>query len=100
MAETIADLFGIELPLIQAPMAGVQGSTLAAAVSGAGGLGSLPAAMLTAAALRAEVSEIRKRTDRPFNVNFFCHVDPPFDAARDAAWRRTLAPYYGELGVA
>lgn len=97
---TIADLFGIELPIIQAPMAGVQGSALAAAVSSAGGLGSLPAAMLDADALRAEVEEIRGRTDRPFNVNFFCHADPSFDAQRDAAWRRTLAPYYEELGVA
>lgn len=97
---TIADLFGIELPIIQAPMAGVQGSALAAAVSEAGGLGSLPAAMLGAEALHAEVAEIRRRTSKPFNVNFFCHVDPAFDAERDAAWRRTLAPYYDELGVA
>ncbi|HJQ40517.1 MAG TPA: nitronate monooxygenase [Thermoanaerobaculia bacterium] len=92
-------LFGIELPIIQAPMAGVQGSALAAAVSAAGGLGSLPAAMLSADAFRAEVEEIRRRTDRPFNVNFFCHTDPPFDAQRDEAWRDALAPYYDELGV-
>lgn len=100
MANTIAELFGIDLPVIQAPMAGVQGSALAAAVSGAGGLGSLPAAMLGADALRAEVEEIRKRTDRPFNVNFFCHGEPAFDAERDAAWRETLAPYYDEMGIA
>jgi nitronate monooxygenase len=95
----MATLFGIELPIIQAPMAGVQGSALAAAVSGAGGLGSLPAAMLSVDALRAEVAEIRRRTDRPFNINFFCHAAPASDAARDAAWRETLAPYYDELGV-
>lgn len=100
MPPTIAELFGIELPIIQAPMAGVQGSALAGAVSAAGGLGSLPAAMLGADALRAEVAEIRARTSRPFNVNFFCHDDPPFDAGRDTAWRATLAPYYDELGVA
>jgi len=96
----ITELFGIELPIIQAPMAGVQGSALAAAVSKAGGLGSLPAAMLTADSLRAEIEAIRRETDRPFNVNFFCHAEPRFDAARDEAWRRTLAPYYDELGVA
>ena len=99
MRPTIADLFRIELPIVQAPMAGVQGSALAAAVSAAGGLGSLPAAMLSPDALRAEVAEIRRRTDRPFNVNFFCHTAPAFDAERDAAWREALAPYYDELGV-
>jgi nitronate monooxygenase len=96
----ITDLFGIELPIVQAPMAGVQGSALAAAVSKAGGLGSLPAAMLSADALRAEVEAIREKTDRPFNVNFFCHAEPRLDAERDAAWRRKLSPYYDELGVA
>ncbi|HEX7152776.1 MAG TPA: nitronate monooxygenase [Thermoanaerobaculia bacterium] len=97
---TIAELFGTALPIIQAPMAGVQGSALAIAVSEAGGLGSLPAAMLSAEGLRAEVAAIRAATARPFNVNFFCHTTPPFDAARDAAWRANLAPYYDELGVA
>lgn len=96
----ITDLFGIALPIIQAPMAGVQRSALAIAVSNAGGLGSLPAAMLSADALRAEVEAIRANTTRPFNVNFFCHDDPAFDAERDAKWRATLAPYYDELGVA
>lgn len=96
---TIAELFGVELPIVQAPMAGVQGSALAAAVSAAGALGSLPAAMLTPDALRGEVAEIRRRTDRPFNVNFFCHAEPRFDAVRDAAWREALRPYYEELGV-
>ncbi len=96
---TIADLFGVELPIIQAPMAGAQGSALAIAVSQAGGLGSLPAAMLSAAAIRDEVAVIRARTDRPFNLNFFCHETPAFDAERDAAWRNALGAYYDELGV-
>jgi len=96
---TITDLFGIDLPVIQAPMAGAQGSAMAIAVSAAGGLGSLPAAMLTAEGLRSEIAAIRAITDRPFNVNFFCHAMPAFDAAREAAWRETLAPYYDELGV-
>lgn len=96
---TLAELFRIELPIIQAPMAGVQGSALAAAVSGAGGLGSLPAALFTADALRSEVAEIRRRTDRPFNVNFFCHATPSVDAQLEAAWHKTLAPYYEEFGI-
>jgi nitronate monooxygenase len=96
---TITDLLGIDLPVIQAPMAGAQGSAMAIAVSSAGGLGSLPAAMLSADGLRREVAAIRAKTDRPFNVNFFCHTVPAVDAAREAAWRETLAPYYDELGV-
>ena len=97
---TIMELFRIDLPIIQAPMAGAQGSAMAIAVSSAGGLGSLPAAMLSVEALRGEIAAIRAATDRPFNVNFFCHTPPPVDAAREAAaWRETLAPYYDELGV-
>jgi len=89
----------IELPIIQAPMAGVQGSALAVAVSNAGGLGSLPCAMLSHEALRAELRAIRAHTDKPFNVNFFCHAAPRPDALREAAWRAELAPYYGEFGI-
>ncbi|MGH9349347.1 MAG: NAD(P)H-dependent flavin oxidoreductase [Vicinamibacterales bacterium] len=93
-------LFGIELPIIQAPMAGVQGSALAVAVSHAGGLGSLPCAMLTVDDMRRELAAIRAHTDKPFNANFFCHAPPVPDAAREAAWRAALAPYYRELGIA
>ena len=89
----------LDLPIVQAPMAGSQGSALAVAVSSAGGLGSLPAAMLTPAALRAEMSALAAQTARPYNVNFFCHAAPPPDPARDEAWRAMLAPYYAELGV-
>ena len=95
----LTGLLNIELPLVQAPMAGVQGSALAAAVSNAGGLGSLPCAMLDADTMRRELAAIRAQTDRPFNVNFFCHASPAFDAARDARWRESLAPYYAELGL-
>ena len=90
---------GLELPLIQAPMAGVQGSALAIAVSAAGGLGSLPCAMLDAAAIRREIAAIRAATSSPFNLNFFCHAAPVPDAAREAAWRAALAPYYREFGL-
>jgi nitronate monooxygenase len=90
---------GTDFPLIQAPMAGSQGSALAIAVSNAGGLGSLPCAMLDAQAMRKELEAIRAQTAKPCNVNFFCHVQPAPDAAREAAWRAALAPYYKEFGI-
>jgi nitronate monooxygenase len=93
-------LLGIELPVLQAPMAGVQGSRLAIAVSNAGGLGALPGAMLSPDMLRTELAAIRAGTEKPFNVNFFCHVPPAPEPEREAAWRRTLQPYYDELGIA
>jgi nitronate monooxygenase len=96
---TLQELFGIELPIIQAPMAGVQNSALAIAVSNAGGLGSLPCAMLDLDALRKELSAIRAQSPKPFNVNFFCHTQPAPDPAGEARWRARLAPYYVELGV-
>ncbi len=96
---TLQAMLGIKLPIIQAPMAGVQGSAMAIAVSGAGGLGSLPCAMLSPELLRTELQAIRKATSRPFNVNFFCHTPPEPDAGREAAWRDVLAPYYSEFGI-
>jgi nitronate monooxygenase len=100
MARTpISDFFGIELPIIQSPMAGVQGSALAIAVSQAGGLGSLPCAILSPDQIRAEVKAITAASSKPYNVNFFVHQDPRPEPAREAAWRKTLAPYYAELGV-
>jgi nitronate monooxygenase len=96
---TLSHLLDIDLPLIQAPMAGVQGSALAVAVSNAGGLGSLPGAMLDHEALRRELAAIRAGTQRSFNVNFFCHAEPEPDPVREQAWRDLLAPYYRELGI-
>jgi nitronate monooxygenase len=91
--------FGTELPIIQAPMAGVQGSAMAVAVSNAGGLGSLPCAMLGPDAMRAELVAFRSQSSKPLNVNFFCHTTPEPDAARDAKWKAALMPYYRELGI-
>ncbi len=95
----IQQLFGIELPIIQAPMAGVQTRAMAIAVSNAGGLGSLPCAMLTPEGVQAEVEAIVAATSLPYNLNFFCHTPPVPDAAREARWRKALAPYYAELGI-
>ena len=83
----LVSLLGVALPLIQAPMAGAQGSALAIAVSNAGGLGSLPAAMLTPDGLRDEIAAITTSTSNPYNVNFFCHVPP----TRDRGSRGTMA---------
>jgi nitronate monooxygenase len=95
----LQELLRIDLPVIQAPMAGVQGSALAVAVANAGGLGSLPAAPLTVDDLRNELTAIRAQTTQPFNVNFFCHAEAPPDAHREATWRATLAPYFAEWGI-
>ena len=96
---TLQQLLGIELTIIQAPMAGVQGSALAVAVCNAGGLGSVPCAMLSLDAMRSELATVKAQTSRPFNVNFFCHATPAPSAEREAAWRAALAPYYKEYGV-
>ena len=88
-----------ELPLIQAPMAGVQGSALAIAVSNSGALGSLPCAMLAPDAITRELQALQAGTNRPVNLNFFCHTPPEPDAAREAAWRGLLAPFYAEAGL-
>lgn len=96
---TLQELLNIDLPVIQAPMAGVQGSALAVAVSNAGGLGSLPCAMLGSDAMRTELAAIRARTSKPFNVNFFCHKPPEPSAERERAWRAALASYFAEFGI-
>jgi len=92
-------LLGIELPIVQAPMAGSQGSALAVAVSNAGGLGSLPCAMLGAEAMRKELAAIKSQTAKPFNVNFFCHTVPEPDTRREALWRTVLSRYFQEFGL-
>lgn len=96
---TLQALLGIELPIIQAPMAGVQDCALAIAVSNAGGLGSLPCAMLSLDALRTELAMLKANTSKPFNVNFFCHTPPTPSAERESAWRALLAPYYKEYDI-
>lgn len=96
---SLQELFGIALPIIQAPMAGAQGSAMAIAVSNAGGLGSLPCAMLSPDAMRKELAAIKAATDKPFNVNFFCHTQPDPDAAAEARWRQAMTPFYREYGI-
>jgi nitronate monooxygenase len=99
MPTDIRELFNIDLPVIQAPMAGSQGSALAIAVAKAGGLGSQPCAMLAPDQIRAELTAITAATSKPYNVNFFVHEEPAPDAAKEAAWRKLLAPYLAEHGI-
>ncbi len=93
-----ADL-GMRYPIIQAPMAGVQNAELAMAVTGAGALGSLPAAMLGTAELRKALEQLAASGPGPFNINFFCHRQSEPDPAEEHRWREALAPYYAEFGV-
>ena len=95
----VLDLFGIELPIIQAPMAGNTTPEMVMAVSEAGGLGSLACAQYTLQQAREAVATVRAGTGRAFNLNFFCHTPPEPNPARALAWRAALAPFYVELGL-
>lgn len=95
----ILDLLGIQLPILQAPMAGATGSAMAIAVGNAGGLGALPCAMLTAEQVHSEVQAFRASCQGPLNLNFFCHQPPMPDPERDARWKLALKPYYDEVGA-
>ena len=95
----LLELFGVEHPIIQAPMANATAVDLAVAVAETGALGSYPCAALTDDKIGEGVATIRTRTSKPFNLNFFCHQPAGEDAERDAAWLNKLAPYYAELGA-
>ena len=95
----LCELLGIEHPIIQAPMAGSATPALAAAVSNAGGLGSLGCAGLDAAGVAAVATELRSATNKPFNLNFFVHPKPTNDPVTLAAARTRLAPWYAALGL-
>jgi nitronate monooxygenase len=96
----LLDLFGIDHPIIQAPMAGFAPPAMAVAVSEAGALGSIAGAVATPESLRADLQIVSQGTGRSYNVNFFVHRQPEQDAARDKRWRGRLAPYYREFGLA
>jgi nitronate monooxygenase len=90
---------GIELPVVQAPMAGASGVALAIAVARAGGLGSLPAAMVGSEQLAAQIDEFREATPAPLNLNFFCHVAPQVSRVQLDAWSESLSRFDAEFGV-
>ncbi|AZD36331.1 Enoyl-ACP reductase (FMN) [Pseudomonas chlororaphis subsp. aurantiaca] len=95
----ILDLLGIELPIIQAPMAGATTTAMVIAAAQAGALGSLPCAMLSPEQIRQDVQSIRQATSAPLNLNFFCHQNPTPDPEREIRWKNALEPYYRELGA-
>lgn len=92
-------LFGIDVPIVQAPMAGVQDSQLAIAVSRAGALGSLPCAMLSAQQVESELRAIQTATSNPVNVNFFCHQPRPYDEQQAANWIEALRPHLTQYDI-
>jgi nitronate monooxygenase len=95
----LIDLFGIELPFVQAPMAGAMDHELAAAAAEAGALGTLPCAMLSEAQVREQSAKFRALTKKPLGLAFFCHVVPVPNNEREARWRDRLAPYYREFAI-
>lgn len=92
-------LLGIDKPIIQAPMAGVSTPAMAAAVSNAGGLGSLGVGAMNAEGARKVIRETRALTGKPFNINVFCHQPAQADAAREQQWLNWLAPHFEKYGA-
>lgn len=97
--DTLLRKLGIALPIVQAPMAGISTPEMAAAVSNAGALGSIGIGSVDAEAARKMIVEVRGRTDRPFQVNVFCHRPALADAAREAAWLARLTPEFARYGA-
>jgi len=95
----LLELLGIEKPIIQAPMAGVSTPSLAAAVSNAGGLGSLGVGAMNADGARSAIAQTRALTGKPFNINLFCHAPAVSDTERERQWLDWLAPRFAEFGV-
>ncbi|MFV3415789.1 NAD(P)H-dependent flavin oxidoreductase [Pseudomonas nitroreducens] len=93
----ITELLGIQHPIIQAPMVGVSTPALAAAVSNAGGLGSIGLGASSATQARALLAQTRELTDKPLNLNLFCHRPAVADPAREAAWLEHLRPLFAEF---
>ncbi len=99
MTHPLCQRLGLALPIIQAPMAGTCTPALAAAVSNAGGLGSIGVGAVDPAEAERRIIELRRLTDRPFNVNVFCHQPARADAAVEDAWRARLAGQFRAFGA-
>jgi len=95
----LTERLGIRYPIIQAPMAGASTPAMAAAVTRAGGMGSLGVALQSPDATRADCEAIRAATNGAYNINFFVHKDPAPAGEKGAAMRARLKPYYDELGL-
>ena len=99
MSHDLLSMLDIRYPIIQAPMAGTSTPALAAAVSEAGGLGSIALGTSSVPAGRAAIAAVRAKTDRPFNVNLFTHAPAQADPAREAAWLAWLRPHFERFGA-
>ncbi len=97
MPNALLTKLGIQLPIVQAPMAGTSTVALAAAVSNAGGLGSLGLANYNVDQAREQIQQLKQATSKPFNVNVFCHQPAIADAAREQEWLNILQPYFSEF---
>jgi nitronate monooxygenase len=95
----LLDLLGIQVPIIQAPMAGVSSPEMAAAVSNSGGLGSLGVGAMTAAKAREAIQQFRALSDGPLNVNLFVHRPAHTNAQKETAWLERLAPEFERTGA-
>jgi len=93
---SLLDLFGIDLPIAQAPMANSTGVEVAIEVAKAGGLGALPCAVLSPKEIEAGIATFRTNVKAPLNCNFFCHAVAPEDEAGDRTWLAHLLPYFTE----
>jgi nitronate monooxygenase len=87
------------LPIIQAPMAGTSTPAMAAAVSNAGGLGSIGVGAVNAAGARTMIEQLQAQTNKAFNVNVFCHKPATADPARERAWLDHLKPVFERYGA-
>ena len=95
----LLDLFRISVPIVQAPMAGVQDADIMIGAAEGGALASLPCAMISVEKAREQINIFRQRVSAPVNMNFFCHTAVEADAAREANWRKRLAAYFKEHGL-
>src|SRR5580698_6898654 len=88
---------GVDVPIIQAPMAGVSTPAMAAAVSDSGGLGSIGVGAENADGARRMIDATKALTQRPFNVNVFCHAAAIRRPEVEAAWIARLQPEFDRL---
>jgi nitronate monooxygenase len=96
---TLVEMLAIDLPIIQAPMAGVSSPALAAAVSNAGALGSIGVGATDAQGARRMIAAVRERSKRSLNVNVFCHQPANKDSVAEAAWLEHLRPHFERFGA-
>jgi nitronate monooxygenase len=95
----LLDLFKIDVPIVQAPMAGAQDADIMIGAAQGGALASLPCAMLSVDKAREQMNIVRQRVSTPLNMNFFCHKAVDSTAEQEAGWRKRLTPYFRELGL-